>query len=139
MADFPSDATADREAFARAVIALLDSWGVDDDDQIALLAMPADTRRGAIRAHRQGKPLPEDAGMLERIDHFLGIADALRTSYPHNQAMGGIWMHRKNSRFGDRTPLNAMLEDGLGSILAIRMHLDCSYDWQVDAARTRAP
>jgi hypothetical protein len=28
-----------------------------------------------------------------------------------------------------------MLEDGLAGVIAVRVHLDCSYDWQIDAAR----
>jgi hypothetical protein len=128
-----------RAELARTVIALLDSWGAEPEEQVALLAMPAGTRSGEIRQHRQGKPLPPSAEVQERVDHFLGIADALRTSYPHNQAMGGIWMNRKNARFDNRTPLDAMLEDGIGAIFSIRTHLDCAYDWQVDKARHVKP
>jgi hypothetical protein len=36
---------------------------------------------------------------------------------------------RNNHRFDNRTPLVAMLEDGLDGIMAVRMHLDCAYDW----------
>ncbi|HLO27512.1 MAG TPA: antitoxin Xre/MbcA/ParS toxin-binding domain-containing protein, partial [Anaerolineales bacterium] len=64
---------------------------------------------------------------MERIEHLVGIADALRTSYPRNAYMASIWMNRINHRFDNRTPLAAMLEDGLNGIIAVRTHLDCAY------------
>jgi hypothetical protein len=67
----------------------------------------------------------------ERVEHLLGIAEALRTAYPHNRQAGAIWLNRVNYRFDDRTPLAAMVEDGIVEILAVRMHLDCAYDWHV--------
>jgi len=121
---------SDRSELARSIVALLDSWGVDTDAQIGLLALPTDTRAGG-----QGKPLPELAALDERIEHLLGIADALRTSYPHTAQGGAIWMNRVNARFGDRTPLEAMLQDGMAGIFAVRTHLDCAYDWYVDSRR----
>jgi hypothetical protein len=121
----------DRVAFTRAIVHLLDSWGVNAADQVVLLALPAGTRPGAIRQFRQSTPFPEDAGVMERIEHLVGIADALRTSYPHNAYMGSIWMNKVNHRFDNRTPLTAMLEDGLSGVIAVRTHLDCAYDWHI--------
>jgi hypothetical protein len=40
-------------------------------------------------------------------------------------------MNKINHRFDNRTPLAAMLEDGLGGIIAVRTHLDCAYDWHI--------
>jgi len=126
---------SDRGELARTIVALLDSWGVEPEAQVALLALPADTRPGSIRQYRQGKPLPDLEALDERIEHLLGIADALRTSFPHTAQGGNIWMNRVNARFGDRTPLAAMLQDGMAGIFAVRTHLDCSYDWYVDSRR----
>ena len=127
----------DRVAFTRAIVHLLDSWSVNAADQVVLLALPAGTRPGAIRQFRQSTPFPEDAGVMERIEHLVGIADALRTSYPHNAYMGSIWMNRINHRFDNRTPLAAMLEDGLGGIMAVRTHLDCAYDWHISGSASQ--
>ena len=124
----------DRIALTRAVVGLLDSWGVGAAQQIALLALPEGTRPGAIRQFRQSTPFPESEQVMERIEHLIGIADALRTSYPHNAHMGNIWMNKANHRFDDRTPLAAMLEDGLGGIIAVRTHLDCAYDWHISGS-----
>ena len=124
----------DRVTVTRAIISMLDSWGVSAANQVALLALPKGTRPGAIRQFRQSTPFPEDAGVMERIEHLVGIADALRTSYPRNAHMSSIWMNRINHRFDNRTPLAAMLEDGLDGIMAVRTHLDCAYDWHISGS-----
>ncbi|UCH53886.1 MAG: DUF2384 domain-containing protein [Pseudomonadota bacterium] len=118
---------------SRAVIALLDDWQVSANDQIRLLALPANTKPRQLRRYYENKPLPDEPEIWSRVEHLVGIADALRTSYPHSAQGGAIWMNRVNYRFGDRTPIVAMVEDGLAGILAVRMHLDCAYDWHVDA------
>jgi len=121
--------------FTRNIIAILDEWKVQDGDQLVLLGLPDDTRSRQIRSYRQGSSvLPEnDLRVNEYIDHLLGIDDALRTSNPCNSAAGGMWMNRVNNRFKDRTPLNAMLEDGIIGIVAVRIHLDCAYDWHISS------
>ncbi len=118
--------------FTHRVINMLDDWRLDDSQQIQLLGLPEETRARQIRKYRKDTPLPDDEKLMERVEHLLGIADALRTSYPTNAAGGSMWLNRRNSRFKDRTPLKAMLEDGLSSIVAIRIHLDCAYDWHVN-------
>ena len=128
----------DRVTVTRAIISMLDSWGVSAANQVALLALPKGTRPGAIRQFRQSTPFPEDAGVMERIEHLVGIADALRTSYPRNAYMSSIWMNRINHRFDNRTPLAAMLEDGLNGIMAVRTHLDCAYDWHISGSASQS-
>jgi len=122
-------------SFTRNIIALLDDWKVKDGDQVSLLGLPDDTRSRQIRSFRQGSSIfPEDSQRLnEYIDHLLGIADALRTSNPCNATAGSMWMNRVNNRFQDRTPVNAMLEDGINGIVAVRIHLDCAYDWHISS------
>jgi hypothetical protein len=123
---------------SRAIVALLDEWQVAAGDQVRLLALPADTKPRQLRRYHENTPLPSDPETWERVEHLGGIADALRTSFPHSPQGGAIWMNRVNYRFGDRTPLAAMLEDGMAGILAVRVHLDCAYDWQRDASTARS-
>jgi hypothetical protein len=129
----------ERIALTRTIVELLDSWQVSAADQVTLLALPEGTRPGAIRQFRQGTPFPEDEHVMERIEHLTGIADALRTSYPHNAHMGAIWMHKANHRFENRAPLSAMIEDGLGAVIAVRTHLDCAYDWHISGSGNPPP
>ncbi len=121
-------------ALTSAMVNLLDGWGASAADQVKLFALPDGTRVGAIRQFRQSTPFPEDVRVMERIEHFIGIADALRTSYPRNAHMGAIWMNRVNHRFDNRTPLAAMLEDGLTGVIAVRTLLDCAYDWDISGS-----
>ena len=122
----------ERVALTRLVFDVLSDWQVPGAGQIALLALPEDTRPRALRSYQHGEPLPDDPQTYERIEHIMGIADALRTSNPCNTAAGALWMHRTNPWFSERTPLATMLEDGLQGIIAVRKHLDCAYDWYVD-------
>ncbi len=114
------------------IMEILDRWGVEDKDKVNLLALPTDTRSRSLRKYREGTPIPDEPLIWERLQHFAGIDDSLHTSYPRNPLMASIWMQRKNARFGHRTPIICMLEDGLVGINAIHMHLDCSYDWHID-------
>lgn len=125
----------DRVQLARLVVALLDSWEVSAEHQIALLGLPSETPTLTLRGYYENTPLPDLPGINERVDHLIGIADALRTSYPHNAHMGAIWMNRRNNRFDNRTPLAVLLEDGLQGFFAIRTHLDCAYDWDLSGSK----
>lgn len=125
----------DRVQIARLIVTLLDDWGVRPADQVALLALPGDTPPRSMRRYRDNTPLPEDPAVTERVEHLVGIADALRTTFPRNANMGLIWLHRRNARFNDRTPLATMLEDGLLGVIAVRAHLDCAWDWDQSGSK----
>lgn len=131
----PSLTPDDRVQIARLVVTLLDDWGVRPADQVALLALPASTPPRSMRRYRDDTPLPDDPQVTERVEHLVGIADALRTTFPRNANMGSIWLHRRNQRFNDRTPLATMLEDGLLGVIAVRAHLDCAWDWDQSGSK----
>lgn len=124
----------ERVEIARTIITLLSEWGLEARDQIRLLALPPDTKPRQLRRYYENTPLPDEPLVRERVEHLLGIAEALRTSYPHNRQAGAIWLNRVNYRFDGRTPLAAMLEDGIVGILAVRTHLDCAYDWHTSSS-----
>lgn len=117
------------------VIALLDAWGIREADQVAILGLPDGTKARTIRRYRQDTPLPESDTVMERVDHLVGIADALRTSYPHNPSYGAMWMKRPNVRFNNRAPVQHLCENGLEGMISLRTHLDCSYGWHMDKLR----
>ncbi len=118
-----------RAALARAIMAILDRWGLSAEEQVQLLNLPDNTPSRMLRRFRDNTPFPDTKEVNERLEHIIGIADALRTTYPHYPAMGLIWMKRKNKRFKRRAPIQVMVEDGLDGIIAVRSHLDCSFDW----------
>lgn len=125
----------ERIALSRRIVELLDHWGVSDKDQITLLGLPPDTKPRFLRRYYENTPLPNSPEINERIDHLLGIADALRTSNPRSATADVIWLHSVNYRFENRMPLDAMIQDGIGGLLAVRTHLDCAYDWNLSGSR----
>ena len=117
------------------IMTMLDDWGVSHKDKLNLLALPSHIRSRAVRRFYDNEPLPDDPNVFERIDHLLGIADALRTSYPLNSYMVSFWLNQKNQRFENLTPLAFMLQGGLENVVAVRAHLDCAWDWHRSGSR----
>jgi len=115
------------------VMEVLSSWGLSSSQQAEILAMPSNVRSRHMHQYKEGTPLPKGDEIDVRIDHILGIYDALRTSYPLNLEMGPYWMKQANAkRFSNRAPINCIIEDGLEGLIAVRVHLDCAYDWHID-------
>ncbi len=129
MSEFTHASQEDRIYLTRSIINLLESWGVGLTEQIAILALPSEFTARSMRRFQTDTPFPDNADVLERIEHLIGIADALRTTFPRNPQMGPLWMHRRNKHFRRRTPVALMVEDGLDGVIAVRTHLDCSFAW----------
>lgn len=120
-----------RIELARLIMTLLDNWGLSNAEKHSILSFPDSSRARSMRQYYNGKPLPDHPDVLQRVEHLVGIADALRTSYPLNERMPAFWLNKSNKLFGNRTPLDCMLQDGLDGIVAVRVHLDCAYDWEI--------
>lgn len=121
---------AERTRFGRAVMALFDQWHIDAADGRALLGVPDDTRSRTLAQYRQGaSPLPDDAQIMARVKHFLSIEQSLDFMFPHNPALANYWITTESPRFGDRAPLQLMLDEGLAGIQAVAGHLDNSGTW----------
>ncbi len=125
----------ERGELAKFMIRLLSEWGLGDEEKIAILALPESTKPRHLTQYRNGTPLPDSPEVNERVEHLLGIADALRTSNPCNASAGALWMRQPHHRFDNRTPNTTMIEDGLAGVVAVRMHVDCAYDWHIDAQK----
>ncbi len=120
----------DKGTLAGMIIQLLDTWEIDSAKQIVFLSLPEKTPLRAIRKYRQNTPFPENDILMEKIEHIIGIADALRTTYPRNSQMGAQWMNKPHRRFGGRTPVNIMLNEGISGFIAVRSQLDCAFAWE---------
>ncbi|MBI5042101.1 MAG: DUF2384 domain-containing protein [Gammaproteobacteria bacterium] len=129
MSEFTKASQEDRVYLTRSIISLLESWGIGLSEQVVILALPSEITARNMRRYQTDTPFPDDPDVLERIEHLIGIADALRTTFPRNPQMGPLWMHRRNKHFRRRTPVNLMVEDGLDGVIAVRTHLDCSFAW----------
>lgn len=125
-----SDLSPDEEVqLTVQIMQILDDWGMTSQEIIELLALPGKTPARALRRYRENTAFPMTAEVLERLEHIVGITDALRTSYPHNPQMGKLWIRQKSKKLNNQIPLQIIIENGLEGIVEIRKHLDCSYDW----------
>jgi uncharacterized protein (DUF2384 family) len=120
----------DRLDLGRLVINTLDEWGISSADQVAMLALPGKVSGRSLRRYQDDTPLPDDPDVLRRVEHLLGIADALRTTFPRNDKIAVIWLTQPCKRLRRRRPVDIMLEDGLSGLITVRTHLDCSFAWR---------
>jgi hypothetical protein len=121
----------DKGQLASMMIDLLDSWEIrSHHHMISLLSLPSNTPTRAIRKYRQCNPFPENEQTEEKVEHLIGIADALRTTFPRNAQMGSQWMNKPHKRFNGKSPLKVMIEEGLDGVVAVRALLDCSFAWK---------
>lgn len=133
-----SESTDKRVLQTVKVMEIILSWGLSASEQADLLAIPGGARARQMRKYTDGiTAFPEHPDVDERMDHILGISDALRTSFPLNQAMGSFWMKHTSKKFPKKAPLDHILDDGLAGLLAVRIHLDCAYDWHLDASSSK--
>ena len=120
----------DRIKLGRMVITQMDDWGIRGLDQVTILALPEDTPARKLQRYLDDIPLPDDPVVLKRVEHLLGIADALRTTFPRNSSVGLLWLKQPCKRLRRRRPIEIMVEDGLDGLITVRTHLDCSFAWR---------
>lgn len=120
----------------RAVMDLLDRWRLDAQEMHAILAMPPTVRARTFAKYRQGDAVfPDDAAVLRRANYLLRIADSLRTTYPRNPEMSGRWVRQPHRRFGRRTPLSIIFNDGESGLIAVLSELDCTFSWDLTGSK----
>ncbi|MFV2059365.1 MAG: DUF2384 domain-containing protein [Gammaproteobacteria bacterium] len=119
--------TEERSHLTVKVMHELDSWGLKADELIQILQLPSGTPKRALRKYRENTSFPIAAELDNRLDHVIGIINALRTSFPHNHNMGSFWMKQRNKRFENKSPVAYITSEGLGGLISVRKHLDCSY------------
>ncbi len=112
-----------RGRLARLVVALFDRWGLSTADQAALLGLSPGSRATLAR-YRRGEPLADQADLISRAGHLLGIHKALRILFPHDRDLAYRWVTTPNRRFDHHTPLEIMRRYGYEGILAVRRYLD---------------
>jgi uncharacterized protein (DUF2384 family) len=95
-----------------------------------ILALPQGTPTRMLRRYHEDTPLPDEPAVMQRVEHLLGIADALRTTFPRNSNIGLMWLKQPCKRLRRRRPMDIMIEDGLSGLITVRTHLDCSFAWR---------
>jgi len=124
----------DRLELTRGILNMLDEWEIGAKDQLLLLGM-TDVPAREVQRLRESRPLPDEPEIMQRVEHLISIADALRTTYPFSKRMGKLWMHKPNRKFRQRTPVATMVEDGIVGLISVRSYLDCSYSWDISGSK----
>lgn len=113
----------DRGALAKMVMALLDHWKLNTEDQAALLGI-ALSNRAALSNYRSGKPIGTSRDQYERVGHLLGIHKSLRLLFPQNRELVYRWMTTRNKAFENLTPVEVVKDWGFAGLLMVRGYLD---------------
>lgn len=118
----------EREQLAVMVMGVLNGWDIREEFQLSLLGLPSDTPTRELTKFSRGKALPDDAELLDRAVHLIGINQALGVVFPLNPRMPGFWLTTRN-RFFRTAPLTVMLDEGLNGLDRVWSHLDCTRNW----------
>ncbi|WP_303906957.1 hypothetical protein [Thiohalomonas denitrificans] len=117
----------ERRRLATIVMAILDEWKLDGEQQLAVLGMPGGTRPRHLNQYRQGTtPFPQEAELIDRARHIIGIQEALHLIFSRNPLMPSFWLSNPNNRQFGQAPVSIMLEDGLPGMEQVWGHLDCT-------------
>jgi len=108
-----------RVALAKMVLKLFELWSLEPEEQLKLLGYKRASKYSFSRL-QNGAPIPSSEETLKRIGKLLSIHKALRIIYPHNRDLCYLWVKRRNRAFGDKTPLEIMLDGSEGLDLVCR-------------------
>lgn len=105
----------------KAFFALIDAWGLKDDDARRLLG---GISNGAYYALKRQPDRTLDQDRLARISFLIGIFKALNIL--HSQRLADAWVQRPNTNpmFGGGTPLAYMIKGGIPAMQNVRRLLD---------------
>ncbi|HIE55507.1 MAG TPA: DUF2384 domain-containing protein [Chromatiaceae bacterium] len=120
----------------RAVMQVLDTWKLDAHSMRQVLGLSSDVRSRTFAKFREGQAsFPDDPVVLRRCEYVLRISDALRTAYPVNPKMSGRWIHQRQKRFGGRTPISMILNDGETGLAVVLGEVDCTFAWDCTGSK----
>jgi uncharacterized protein (DUF2384 family) len=120
----------------RAVMHVLESWGLSSIQMRAALTLPESVGAATFNRYREGQEvLPDDGDVLRRAQYMLRIADALRTTYPRNPEMAAHWIRRGHRRMGRKTPLQVITAGDEAGIIAVLSELDCTFSWDMTGSK----
>ena len=124
------------KAITQGVMTYLDGWNLSAEQVLAVLGLSEVAKKRHLQSYRMGdKAFPESADLMIRMDHIVGIADALRTTFPFSDKMRLLWLRKPHRRFKKNTPLAViMADDSPNGLLKVRMEVDCNYGHVISEA-----
>lgn len=120
--DLVNDQT--RKDLARIVAKLFERWGLNNEEQLALLGLSKESRK-LLPAYRRGeRALPANRDTLDRAGYLMGIHKGLRLLYPRDEEIRFGWVRYPNALLGNQPPLEVMLKDGLVGLARVARFVD---------------
>ena len=117
------------------VIGYLDNWELSAAEMLIVLGFPSHTKPRKMEQFRNGSlTLTQDSSTMQRVEHIMGITDALRTTFPFSDQMRVMWLRKPHRRFKRNTPLSVILNEGVNGLQRVRVEVDCSYGWAISEA-----
>ncbi len=126
----------DMLSITQAVVSYLDSWKLSNEQILAILGLTDAIKTRHLQSYRMGeKTFPLSDDLMARIDHIVGISEALRTTFPFSDKMRLLWLRKPHRRFRKNTPLSVIMADsGVNGLLRVRREVDCSYGYTISEA-----
>lgn len=123
-------------SITQGVMSYLDGWKLSAEQMLAILGLTDTTKKRHLQSFRVGdKAFPQSEDLMIRVDHIVGIADALRTTFPFSDKMRLMWLRKPHRRFKKNTPLAVILgDDGTNGLMRVRVEVDCSYGYKISEA-----
>ncbi len=120
----------------QGVMAYLDGWKLSAEQMLAILGLEKVAKTRHLQGYRmKDRAFPESEELMVRVDHIIGIADALRTTFPFSDKMRLMWLRKPHRRFKKNTPLAViMADDSPNGLLRVRMEVDCAYGYTISEA-----
>ena len=112
-----------RAALAGMIVRLFELWGLNPQEQTALLGLAGGSRMTLAR-YRKGEPLADNRDLLDRAANLLGIHRSLRILFPKNRSLAYKWPTTPNRAFEGRTPVEVIRQDGFLGLLIVKRYLD---------------
>ena len=132
-----SDYSADElKTLTKGVVSYLDGWNLSAEQVLAILGLSEVAKKRHLQSYRMGeKAFPKSSDLIIRVDHIIGIADALRTTFPFSDKMRLLWLRKPHRRFKKNTPLAViMADDSPNGLMKVRIEVDCSYGYTISEA-----
>ncbi len=108
-------------------ISVMQNWGMTEKEAVTLAGLEGLVKARHLDQYLNEQAFPNEKDIYLRLEHILGIDEALATTYPRNNQMAKMWLNRPHRRFAKRTPLAMMLEEGAKGLVSVRMDLDCTF------------
>jgi len=105
----------------KAMKRIAQHWQLRGDESAALLGVSASTW-DRIAAGKWGQSLTQD--QLTRVSAVVGVFKGLHLLFANDMADRWIRLRNKGPLFENRTPITAMIEGGIPTMLDVRRHVD---------------